>query len=149
MPPSATGRFALGPLPAYAVAAMTTAMNEKLDPRYDGTRPPTATKKISVPMPEKRIATLGSKPISSGASTVAPNIATTCCRPSASVGPAGRRSSGAITPDVRVVQRGKYGGRGVSMRGSGAGYPPLNTRRAGAVSVEEAADARPRAFAVE
>src|SRR5436190_22988970 len=54
------------------------------------------------------MATLGSKPISSGASTVAPNIATTCWSPSARVWAMGRRSSGAMTPDVRSVQRGKY-----------------------------------------
>jgi hypothetical protein len=36
-------------------------------------------------MPEKRIATFGSKPMSSGASTVAPNMATTCWMPSAIV----------------------------------------------------------------
>ena len=40
-------------------------------------------------MPEKKIATFGSKPIRSGASTVAPNIATTCCRPTRMVGPVG------------------------------------------------------------
>ena len=33
IPPSATPMLGLPPLPAYAVAAMTTAMNEKLDPR--------------------------------------------------------------------------------------------------------------------
>jgi hypothetical protein len=55
------------------------------------------TKKISVPMPDMRIATLGSKPISSGASTVAPNIAITCCTPRAAVCGQGRRSSGATT----------------------------------------------------
>ena len=62
------------------------------------------TKKISVAMPEKKIATFGSKPISSGASTVAPNIATTCCSPTRMVGPVGRRSSGRITPSRLIVQ---------------------------------------------
>jgi hypothetical protein len=32
MPPSASGMFGLGPLPAYPVAAMTTAMKAKLEP---------------------------------------------------------------------------------------------------------------------
>jgi len=61
-----------------------------------------------VPIPEKRIATFGSNPIKSGARTVEPNIATTCCRPSARVCGSGRRSSGAITPSVRSFQCGKY-----------------------------------------
>ena len=55
------------------------------------------TKKISVPTPLMRMATLGSKPMSSGASTVAPNIAMTCCTPIAVVCGQGRRSSGATT----------------------------------------------------
>jgi hypothetical protein len=63
--------------------------------------------KISVPTPLIRIATFGSKPISNGASTVAPNIATTCWMPSAKVCGAGSRSSGAITPSRFTVQRGK------------------------------------------
>jgi hypothetical protein len=33
MPPSATPMLALGPLPAYAVAAITTPMKAKLEPR--------------------------------------------------------------------------------------------------------------------
>jgi hypothetical protein len=56
-------------------------MNAKLEPRYDGTLPPVIRKNTSVPTPDISTATLGSKPISSGASTVAPNIATTCCAP--------------------------------------------------------------------
>src|SRR5476649_1344896 len=55
------------------------------------------TKKISVPTPLISTAMLGSKPISSGARIVEPNIATTCCRPSAVVCGHGRRSSGATT----------------------------------------------------
>ena len=55
-------------------------------------------KKISVPMPEKKRARFGSKPITSGATTVAPNIASTCWKPMASVPGQGSRSSGAITP---------------------------------------------------
>ncbi len=42
-------------------------------------------KKISVPMPLIRMAMLGSKPIRMGASTVAPNIAITCCTPMVAV----------------------------------------------------------------
>src|SRR5215467_10225499 len=57
-------------------------------------------------MPDIRIATFGSNPIKSGARTVAPNIATTCCRPSAIVCGQGRRSSGAITPSVFCVHCG-------------------------------------------
>jgi hypothetical protein len=56
------------------------------------------TKKISVPIPEKRIATFGSNPISSGHSTVAPNITMACCSPAMIVCPVGSRSSGAMTP---------------------------------------------------
>src|SRR5882757_2275005 len=56
------------------------------------------TKKISVPTPLISTAMLGSKPISRGARIVDPNIATTCCRPSAVVCGHGRRSSGATTP---------------------------------------------------
>jgi hypothetical protein len=59
--------------------------------------PPTAAKKISVPTPLIRMATLGSKPISRGPSTVAPNIATTCWMPNATVCGHGSRSSGATT----------------------------------------------------
>src|SRR5436190_23469985 len=54
-------------------------------------------KKIKVPMPLISTQTLGSKPIRIGASTVEPNMATTCCRPSAVVCGHGRRSSGATT----------------------------------------------------
>jgi hypothetical protein len=61
-------------------------------------------KKISVPTPDIRMAMFGSKPISSGASTVAPNMATTCWRPMATIWGQGRRSSGAITPWVFSVQ---------------------------------------------
>src|SRR5262245_52140443 len=45
-----------------------------------------------------RMAMFGSKPMRIGASTVAPNIAITCCTPIAAVCGQGRRSSGAITP---------------------------------------------------
>src|SRR5260370_31227429 len=54
-------------------------------------------KKISVPTPLISTATLASKPISSGPSTVPPNIATTCWTPSAIVCGHGSRSSGATT----------------------------------------------------
>src|SRR6516165_3569411 len=54
-------------------------------------------KNIKVPTPLISIAILGSKPISNGARTVEPNIATTCCIPSAMVCGQGRRSSGATT----------------------------------------------------
>src|SRR5260370_41727510 len=54
-------------------------------------------KKISVPTPLISTATLASKPISSGPSTVPPNIATTCWTPSAIVCAHGSRSSDATT----------------------------------------------------
>src|SRR3954469_16239651 len=60
-----------------------------------GTLPPVTAKKISVPMPLIITQTLESKPIRIGHSTLAPNIATTCCSPSAIVCGHGRRSSGA------------------------------------------------------
>ncbi|MGY4327176.1 hypothetical protein ACVWWG_001593 [Bradyrhizobium sp. LB7.2] len=65
------------------------------------------TKKISVPTPENRTATLGSNPISSGAMIVEPDIATQCWRPETTVWPSGNRSSGMITPEDFSVQRGK------------------------------------------
>ena len=40
-------------------------------------------KKISVPMPEKKIAVFGLKPMMTGASTVAPNMAKMCWMPRA------------------------------------------------------------------
>ena len=46
-------------------------------------------------MPENMIARLGSSPITSGNTKVAPNIATTCWAPSPTVLPQGSRSSGA------------------------------------------------------
>src|ERR671939_89289 len=46
-------------------------------------RPATSRKKSSVPTPEKRIARFGSNPMTNGATTVAPNIASTCCKPMA------------------------------------------------------------------
>ncbi|CFO34482.1 Uncharacterised protein [Bordetella pertussis] len=62
-------------------------------------------------MPDMRIATLGSKPISSGASTVEPNMATTCWAPMAMFLGQDRRSSGAMTAPGTVSsasrQRGK------------------------------------------
>src|SRR5690242_6388244 len=59
-------------------------------------------------MPEKKIAVLGLKPMRIGPKTVAPNMASTCCRPTRIVCPQGRRSSGAMTPPVFTVQLGKY-----------------------------------------
>ena len=57
---------------------------------------------MSVPMPEKKIARLGSNPIRIGIKAVAPNIATTCWKPRRTVWPAGRRSSG-MTSAASVV----------------------------------------------
>src|SRR5687767_1433496 len=77
------------------------------------------TKKSSVPIPEKKTEVLGSKPMRMGTSTVAPNMANTCCSPTTSVCPHGRRSSGPITPLATGVQRGKKLSRaGEGMDGS-------------------------------
>ena len=54
-------------------------------------------------MPEKKIAVFGSKPMRIGASTVAPNMAKMCCRPSATDWAAGGRSSGAMIPSRLTV----------------------------------------------
>jgi hypothetical protein len=63
-------------------------------------------KKSRVPTPLMRIAMLGLKPIRIGASTVAPNMAITCCTPIAAVCGQGRRSSGATTaPSVACTSR--------------------------------------------
>jgi hypothetical protein len=62
-----------------------------------------------MPMPDIRIATSASNPPRSGARAVAPNIATTCCRPRATVCGQGSRSSGAIAPSVLSVQRASQG----------------------------------------
>src|SRR6218665_1150513 len=62
-------------------------------------------------MPLIRMATLGSKPISSGASTVAPNIATPCCTPIAIVCGQGSRSSGATTTPGRALRTRHWGNR--------------------------------------
>ena len=53
------------------------------------------------------LATFASNPINRGASTVAPNIATTCCTPSAIVCGQASRSSGATTAASVCRQRGK------------------------------------------
>jgi hypothetical protein len=63
--------------------------------------PPVIRKKIRVPTPLMRMAMLGSNPMRMGASTVAPNIAITCCTPIAAVCGQGSLSSGAITPPRR------------------------------------------------
>ena len=52
-------------------------------------------------MPENMIARLGSRPMTSGKTNVAPNIATTCWAPSPTVRPQVSRSSGA-TASTRV-----------------------------------------------
>src|SRR6266567_3059618 len=71
-------------------------------------RPPTTRKKMSVPIPEKKIAVFGLKPIIIGARTVAPNMASTCCRPTKIVCPQGSLSSGAMIPSFLRVQPVKY-----------------------------------------
>src|SRR5690606_27752140 len=62
-------------------------------------------------MPDIRIATLGSKPMSSGASIVEPNMATTCCAPMATFLGHERHSSGCTTAPGALSstrrQRGK------------------------------------------
>src|SRR5215218_2471837 len=54
---------------------------------------------MRVPIPEKRMARLGSNPIRIGATTVAPNMAGTCWNPIAIVWPQGSLSSGLTIPD--------------------------------------------------
>ncbi len=57
-------------------------------------------------IPENRIARLGSSPMITGKTNVAPNIATTCCAPSPTVLPHGSRSSGATgSPGAGVTSR--------------------------------------------
>ena len=48
-------------------------------------------------MPDIMIARLGSSPITTGKTNVAPNIATTCCAPMPTVRPHESRSSGPTT----------------------------------------------------
>src|SRR6266852_2629657 len=82
------------------------------------------TKKISVPIPEKKIAVLGLKPMIMGARTVAPNMASTCCRPRKMDCPQGSRSSGAMMPPALGVQPVKYlciWGEGTEVRGNWTG----------------------------
>src|SRR5690625_1526054 len=74
-------------------------------------RPRTKKKNIKVPMPDIKIAKLGSRPMSSGAQIVEPNIATTCCAAIATLCGKGRNSSGKTTVsdwvDVTRRHRGK------------------------------------------
>ena len=57
-------------------------------------------------IPENRIARLGSSPITTGNTKVAPNMATTCWAPSPTVLPHGSRSSGATgSPGAGVTSR--------------------------------------------
>src|SRR5579875_1999902 len=65
-------------------------------------------KKSSVPLPEKKMAVFGSKPIKRGPSTVEPNMASTCCRPTSMDCPQGSRSSGAMMPPLLRVHPVKY-----------------------------------------
>ena len=58
-------------------------------------------------MPENRIDDVRVEAHEDGASTVAPNMATTCCRPTIIVWPVGRRSSGMMMPSVLRDHRGK------------------------------------------
>src|SRR5579859_1909489 len=63
---------------------------------------------MSVPIPEKKMAVFGLKPIRIGAKTVAPNMASTCCKPTKMDCPQGKRSSGAMMPSFFRVQPEKY-----------------------------------------
>ena len=57
-------------------------------------------------IPENRIARLGSSPITTGNTKVAPNMATTCWAPRPTVLPHGSRSSGATgSPGAGVTSR--------------------------------------------
>src|SRR6266702_4563306 len=56
----------------------------------------------------EKIAVFGLKPMMMGARTVAPNMASTCCKPRKMDCPQGSRSSGAMMPPVLGVQPVKY-----------------------------------------
>ena len=97
MPPSAA------PVPPIAAAAVRGAMNANELPRYEGRRLPVMTRKSRVPRPEKSSAVVAGMPVRAGTSTVAPNMAITCCTPMPTVRGQLSRSSGATTvPGVMV-----------------------------------------------
>ena len=98
IPPSAAGT------PPCDFAAITGAMNAKLEPVYDGTRFFVSRLKTIVPMPEKKIVVLTGKPVSTGTSAVAPNIARMCCPPRPSMFGMFSRSSGRTTAPGSTVR---------------------------------------------
>src|SRR5690625_3660346 len=64
--------------PPWARMAPTPATKAAEVPKYEGTAFLTINKNKIVEIPENRIAKLGSKPITTGKTKVAPNMATTC-----------------------------------------------------------------------
>ncbi len=83
--------------PPDARIAAATPTNDSEQPRYEGTRPRVASRKTIVAMPDIMMARLGSRPMSTGATKLAPNIATTCWAPSPAVRGHDSRSSGRTT----------------------------------------------------
>ena len=73
------------------------AMNAKDEPRYEGRRLRVMRRKRMVEIPENNSVVFTGKPVSVGTSSVAPNMATTCCMPMPIVRPQLKRSSGATT----------------------------------------------------
>jgi hypothetical protein len=63
------------------LAARIGAMKAKLEPRKTGTIRPVTRWKTRVPSPAVKRATEGLRPVRRGTRTVAPNMATVCCRP--------------------------------------------------------------------
>jgi len=66
--------------PAFWAARMG-AMKANDEPKKTGTMPPVIRWKSRVPSPAVTSATEGWSPVKSGTKTVAPNIATACCKP--------------------------------------------------------------------
>src|SRR5436190_4474912 len=97
MPPSAAGT------PPCAFAAITGAMNAKLEPVYDGTRFFVIRLNRIVPMPEKKIVVVTGNPVRTGTSAVAPNMARMCWPPSPSMFGMCSRSSGLTTAPGSTV----------------------------------------------
>jgi len=72
---------ALGISCCVNITACSAVINAKLEPRKTGTMPLVQRWNINVPIPAQRRATEGFVPTMDGTSTVAPNIANTCCTP--------------------------------------------------------------------
>ena len=73
------------------------AINANDDPKYDGSWFRVITKNTIVPTPENNNVVFTGNPVKVGTSSVAPNMAITCCIPMPIVRPHDSRSSGATT----------------------------------------------------